>query len=556
MEDVIAISEESREVQAQSSNSELAQSSLASYFDVEVDDSNLGLCFHWGFREPVESIECDNVFNRSSEGDEPRRRVFSFLLWVALLQATEQFRTITSSYYSETSSNYKGAHGITIVHDVLEMESFNNVKQWLSDVMEMESFNVSTMNLTTGHTRANVGQEVQTDFRLLGIEEARNTDLVEASMVDSSTTTIALPMSSEQLALATTRTWICTQSITKIDDKSKVNIPKEIKWAILKSGYSQVALSAKHTIVVEDPEVAGAVTLAVAIPSILCRGSGGDLRAYCVDFKLWWSHDPQFKRDYFFTYQIISLSLDYRYFEPHSHAVETPPKPMNAMASRRHDTVHKGKYTRIEDLRIIDVRYRTIVSHIGNRDRGETSKGKELMLGDLLGGLSELSFLLLSVHEMYLMMLLVIYGVAHGPICRDTVVQFSVVDTECHKSMPLIVASDDVSIPTHGTSHDVLGRSLRTHTASDAAKTKKGHGITHGVLGSEPHSHAVEMPPKLMNAMASRRRTGPRYSRGGRPCRGSAPVPRTQEVVDFAEAHATTPPLSTRPHQTGPHRSC
>ncbi|KAK9124051.1 hypothetical protein Sjap_013653 [Stephania japonica] len=32
-----------------------------------------------------------------------------------------------------------------IVHDVLEMESFNNVKQWLSDVMEMESFNVSTM---------------------------------------------------------------------------------------------------------------------------------------------------------------------------------------------------------------------------------------------------------------------------------------------------------------------------------------------------------------------------------------------------------------------------
>ncbi|KAK9123710.1 hypothetical protein Sjap_013312 [Stephania japonica] len=35
--------------------------------------------------------------------------------------------------------------GKTIVHDVLEMESFNNVKQWLSDVMEMESFNVSTM---------------------------------------------------------------------------------------------------------------------------------------------------------------------------------------------------------------------------------------------------------------------------------------------------------------------------------------------------------------------------------------------------------------------------
>ncbi|KAG6483861.1 hypothetical protein ZIOFF_060647 [Zingiber officinale] len=66
----------------------------------------------------------------------PVSSVEMLVLWDTAGQ--ERFRTITSSYY-------RGAHGIIVVYDVTDQESFNNVKQWLNEIDRYASDNVNKL---------------------------------------------------------------------------------------------------------------------------------------------------------------------------------------------------------------------------------------------------------------------------------------------------------------------------------------------------------------------------------------------------------------------------
>jgi len=94
---------------------------------------------------------------------------FSFPQWDTAGQ--ERFRTITSSYY-------RGAHGIIVVYDCTDQESFNNVKQWLEEIDRYACDNVNKLlvgnkcDLTTkkvvDYTTAKVSNMIGSEHILLG----------------------------------------------------------------------------------------------------------------------------------------------------------------------------------------------------------------------------------------------------------------------------------------------------------------------------------------------------------------------------------------------------
>lgn len=63
-------------------------------------------------------------------------KIIKMQLWDTAGQ--ERFRTITSSYY-------RGCHGIIIIYDITDSESFHNIKQWVNEISKYANKDVNKL---------------------------------------------------------------------------------------------------------------------------------------------------------------------------------------------------------------------------------------------------------------------------------------------------------------------------------------------------------------------------------------------------------------------------
>ncbi|CAH00393.1 Ypt1 [Kluyveromyces lactis] len=124
----------------------------------------------------------------------------------------ERFRTITSSYY-------RGAHGIIIVYDVTDQESFNNVKTWLQ---EIDRFG------TAGVLKLLVGNKNDlTDKKVVDTEVAKEfadsigIPFIETSALDSSNVEEAFLIMTKQIKESVAKQ---QKDNGRAEDKSNVNL--------------------------------------------------------------------------------------------------------------------------------------------------------------------------------------------------------------------------------------------------------------------------------------------------------------------------------------------
>uniref|UniRef100_A0A7S1TRZ4 Uncharacterized protein n=2 Tax=Phaeomonas parva TaxID=124430 RepID=A0A7S1TRZ4_9STRA len=102
----------------------------------------------------------------------------------------ERFRTITSSYY-------RGAHGIIVVYDVTDMESFNNVKQWLHEIDRYASENVN--KLLVGNKADLEDKRVVTTEAAQEFAESLGIEFIETSAKDRLNVEEAFTMMASQI---------------------------------------------------------------------------------------------------------------------------------------------------------------------------------------------------------------------------------------------------------------------------------------------------------------------------------------------------------------------
>ncbi|KAG0672126.1 GTP-binding protein of the rab, partial [Pichia californica] len=102
----------------------------------------------------------------------------------------ERFRTITSSYY-------RGAHGIIIVYDVTDQESFNNVNQWLQ---EIDRYATSSVQKLLVGNKCDLTDKKVVDYAVAKeFADSRGIQLLETSAADSTNVEQAFILMSKQI---------------------------------------------------------------------------------------------------------------------------------------------------------------------------------------------------------------------------------------------------------------------------------------------------------------------------------------------------------------------
>ncbi|KAI3378543.1 hypothetical protein SNEBB_003421 [Seison nebaliae] len=125
----------------------------------------------------------------------------------------ERFRTITSSYY-------RGAQGIIIVYDVTDMETFNNVRQWLTEIDRYASENV--LKLLVGN-KSDLTDKKVVDYETASkYAEHLHIPFLETSAKDSTNVEQAFQRMAELIKGSYIKMpLIETQQITETIEKSK-----------------------------------------------------------------------------------------------------------------------------------------------------------------------------------------------------------------------------------------------------------------------------------------------------------------------------------------------
>lgn len=86
----------------------------------------------------------------------------------------ERFRTITSTYY-------RGTHGVIVVYDVSNANSFKSIQRWL---LEIEQYCSSVSRILVGNKNDDETKKVVSTNEARNLANSYNIDLVETSAKD------------------------------------------------------------------------------------------------------------------------------------------------------------------------------------------------------------------------------------------------------------------------------------------------------------------------------------------------------------------------------------